>query len=50
VNAVYDRVATGAAGALAAASRRAHDGSHATYLVWSMVGVAAIVLFLVGGL
>jgi formate hydrogenlyase subunit 3/multisubunit Na+/H+ antiporter MnhD subunit len=50
VNAVYDVVLTGLVAALAAFSRRNHDGSHATYLVWSVVGLVAIVLFLAGGL
>lgn len=50
VNAVHDVVLTGLVAALAAFSRRNHDGSHATYLVWSVVGLVAIVLFLAGGL
>jgi formate hydrogenlyase subunit 3/multisubunit Na+/H+ antiporter MnhD subunit len=50
VNALYDVAAVGLARACAALSRRAHDGSHATYLVWALVGLAALVVYLAGGL
>ena len=49
VNALHDVVVASVARAASACVRRAHDGSHATYLVWSMLGFAAIVLYLVGG-
>lgn len=49
VNALFDVVAVAAARALATGSRRAHDGSHATYLVWSMAGLVALLALFVGG-
>jgi NADH:ubiquinone oxidoreductase subunit 2 (subunit N) len=49
VNALHDVVLAGVTRAASVRVRRAHDGSHATYLVWSMLGFAAIVLYLVGG-
>jgi NADH:ubiquinone oxidoreductase subunit 5 (subunit L)/multisubunit Na+/H+ antiporter MnhA subunit len=49
VNAAYDLGATAVARALSRRVRRAHAGSHALYLGWSLVGVAAIVLLVVLG-
>ncbi|HET9596672.1 MAG TPA: hypothetical protein VFP65_13875, partial [Anaeromyxobacteraceae bacterium] len=49
VNAVYDGGATAAARAGARAVRRAHTGSHATYLVWALVGFAALLGWLLRG-
>ncbi len=49
VNALYDRVATGLGRTASGLLRRAHTGRHSTYLAWSLFGVAAVVLYLVGG-
>lgn len=49
VNALHDRLIAGAARGAGRLLRRAHDGRHATYLAWSLAGVGAIVLYLVGG-
>jgi NADH-quinone oxidoreductase subunit L len=49
INFIYDRVATGLASLAAVALGRAHTGSHAMYLTWSVVGGAVVIFFLVGG-
>lgn len=49
VDFVCDRVASGVAVALSAGLRRAHDGSHGRYLAWSMLGLALLVAYFVGG-
>jgi NADH:ubiquinone oxidoreductase subunit 5 (subunit L)/multisubunit Na+/H+ antiporter MnhA subunit len=46
LDAVLDRGARVAARGLATLTSRAHDGSHATYLVWSVAGLAGLLLFL----
>jgi formate hydrogenlyase subunit 3/multisubunit Na+/H+ antiporter MnhD subunit len=49
VNALYDGGATTLAHAGARAVRRAHTGSHATYLVWALAGFVALLGWLLKG-
>jgi NADH:ubiquinone oxidoreductase subunit 5 (subunit L)/multisubunit Na+/H+ antiporter MnhA subunit len=45
----YERVVAGIAVGGSALLRRAHTGSHALYLAWSLAGLAAIIAYFVGG-
>ena len=45
----YDGIATNLAAGSSALLRKAHTGSHALYLAWSLAGLAAIVAYFVGG-
>jgi formate hydrogenlyase subunit 3/multisubunit Na+/H+ antiporter MnhD subunit len=49
VDFAYERVVTALAEGGSALLRRAHTGSHAMYLAWSLAGLAAIVAYFVGG-
>jgi NADH-quinone oxidoreductase subunit L len=49
IDLVVDRASSALAGGLSLLVRRAHTGSHAMYLAWSMLALAAIVAFFVGG-
>jgi len=46
---LFEGLASGAALWLSGLVRRAHGGSHARYVTWSMVGFAAIAAYLLGG-
>jgi hypothetical protein len=46
---VFDGLASGSALWLTGLLRRAHTGSHARYVTWSMVGFVAIAAYLLGG-
>ncbi len=47
INWIYDTFTTRLTGALSVAVEKAHTGSYALYLVWSLLGAAAVVFFLV---
>jgi len=49
VDLVVDGVSSWLAAAVSLLLRRAHTGSHAMYLAWSVLALAAIVVFFVGG-
>lgn len=49
VDFLYNSVVTGIAKAFTGFLRDAHSGSHATYLVWSMVGAVLVLYYFVGG-
>jgi len=46
IDLVYNRLAVGAAYALAFLTRRATTGNYRTYIVWSLAGTLAVMLFL----
>jgi NADH:ubiquinone oxidoreductase subunit 5 (subunit L)/multisubunit Na+/H+ antiporter MnhA subunit len=46
---VYNKLVTGLAEAASRGLRKAHDGSHATYLIWSVMGAALVLFYFVGG-
>lgn len=49
IDVIVDGVASWLAATFSLLVRRAHTGSHAMYLAWSMLALAAIVAFFVGG-
>ncbi|HEY3448690.1 MAG TPA: proton-conducting transporter membrane subunit [Myxococcales bacterium] len=46
---VYNKVVTGLANVFSISLRTVHNGSHATYLTWSVAGAALVVIYFVGG-
>ncbi|MBI5543163.1 MAG: NADH-quinone oxidoreductase subunit L [Deltaproteobacteria bacterium] len=46
---IYNKVVTGIAAAFSGFLREAHNGSHATYLAWSIVGTAVVIYLFIGG-
>lgn len=48
IDSIYDVAAVRVTAAFSSAIRAAHDGSHATYLTWSLVGAALIAVFILG--
>jgi hypothetical protein len=49
IDSIYDRLATACARVSSKRLSKLHDGSHTTYLAWSVVGAAAVIFYLVGG-
>jgi formate hydrogenlyase subunit 3/multisubunit Na+/H+ antiporter MnhD subunit len=49
IDAIYDKVATSCARVSSLKLSKLHDGSHATYLAWSVAGAAIVIFYLVGG-
>jgi formate hydrogenlyase subunit 3/multisubunit Na+/H+ antiporter MnhD subunit len=49
VDVVYDGISSNLALGFSAAVRKAHNGSHGMYVTWSMVGLALIVVYFIGG-
>jgi hypothetical protein len=49
IDLVVDRASCALAAGLSLLVRRAHTGSHAMYLAWSMLALAAIVVYFLGG-
>jgi hypothetical protein len=49
IDAIYDKLATACARISSLKLSKLHDGSHATYMAWSVVGAAVVVFYIVGG-
>ena len=45
----YNKIAVGVAFACSRFIRRLHNGNHATYIAWSVVGFVVVVLYVIGG-